>query len=105
MANYKDKTTVIESELYQRVAQVCGYSKTTVRDVLLAAYELVLEELKQGTPVVVGKFGTFERKIQERAGGYNFMTKERYGACKNARIKYTPYAPFKKAVIESYKQG
>ena len=99
--NYKDKSTVIKSEFYQRIAQVCGYSKTTVRDVFSAAYELAVDELKDGIPVVIGDFGVLERSVAVRTGGYNFYTKERYPAKKSARVKFTPNEPFKRVISDS----
>lgn len=102
MPKYKDQTTIIEREFYDRVAMISGYTKNAVRDIFLAAYELVEDELKNGTPVVVGKFGTFSRKEISKNGGFDFhkneVIKER-GV--SAKIKFTPYKPFKKAIKDS----
>ena len=102
--NYKDRSTIIEREFYQRVAMISGYSKTVVRDVFNAAYELVEDELKSDTPVVLGRFGTMMRHERNVGGGYNFHTGEKHrGFRKVARIKFTPSRPFQTVIKNTIK--
>lgn len=97
--NYKDKSTVIESEFYERLSLISGYSKTTVRDVFKAAYELVEDELKEGTPVVVGKLGSIMRHERNVGGGYNFRTGEKHYGCKTIPVvKFVPARSLQRAV-------
>lgn len=97
--NYKDKSTVTECEFYERVALISGYSKTTVRDVFNAAYELIEDELKDGTPVIVGKLGSIMRHERNVGGGYNFRTGEKHYGCKKVSVvKFVPARSLQRAV-------
>lgn len=101
MPYYKNDKTIWESELYSRLSQITGYPKIEIRDVLKALYELVEDELKGGTPVIIGKLGTIERKIVDAAGGYDFKRGERKDKKPSARVKFTPSKPLKRSVKDS----
>lgn len=101
MPNYKDKNTIWESELYDRLSQITGYPKIEIRDVMKALYEFVEDELTNGVPVILGKLGTIERKIVDSNGGYDFKTGARKDKKKVARIRFTPTRPLKTAIKNS----
>lgn len=101
MPYYKDKNTIWESELYTKLSQITGYPKIEIRDVLKALYEFVEDELKAGTPVILGKLGTIERRIVGTSGGYDFQTGKMKEKKLSAKVKFTPTRPLKIAVKNS----
>ena len=69
----KTKTAlIVETELYTRLSLITGHGKDVVRDVIKALNELVIDELKNETPVRLGAIGEITTITCRRCGGHDF---------------------------------
>lgn len=87
-----------ERELIERLSMVTGHGRDIVRDVLQAELEFIIDELKNGIPVRLGKLGEFEVIEKRCRGGYNFTTKEMCKPKAITKIKFRPSSRMKSAI-------
>jgi len=97
MANVR-QLLVGEGELIDRLSLVTGHGKDVVRDILLAQAEFVIDELKNGIPVRLGKLGEFEVRECRCRGGYNFRTKKMGNPKIVSKVKFRPSVRMKRAI-------
>lgn len=92
------KVEIVETELIERLALITGYSRQTVRDVIKAQTEFVLDEIKVGTPVRIGNLGIIDIVEAKTRGGYNFKEKRMNVPKIYKKIKFKPSRALKGAV-------
>lgn len=92
---------VSERECIQRLSLVTGHAKDVVRDVLNAELEFLIDELRNGVPVRLGKLGEFEVVEKKCQGGYNFHTGQMGKPKLVQKIKFTPSRKFRLMVEKS----
>jgi nucleoid DNA-binding protein len=89
---------ILESELYTRLAQVTGHGKDVVKDVITGLTEFIIDELKNETPVKIGKMGEIYTTTYKGRGGYDFAKGQAKPNKVITKIKFKPSAPFKRAI-------
>lgn len=97
MARHKS-AAILEPELIERLSQITGHDKEVVRDIIKGLTEFVTDELKNETPVRIGKLGELYTSTYMGRGGYDF----RKGAINPnkliTKVKFNPSAQLKRAV-------
>ena len=96
----KNQMTILETELYERLSLISGHSKSAVRDVIKALSEFVIDEIRNGIPVVIGQLGTMDVK-ECKTRGYNFKTNEVLEQHNYNKVKFTPSDPLKRAARDT----
>ena len=89
-----------ESELYERLALLTGYSQQVVRDVIKAQTEIVCDSLLAGTPVRIG-LGEISVLTYQGRGGFSFQDHNiNDGQTTHARVRFHPSAVLRRTVAD-----
>ncbi len=89
-----------KKELIAAISNKCGVKKADADKVLEAFAEIVTEELKNGSKVVVAGFGTFEVSERAERKGRNPKSGEEMVIPASKSPKFKPGKPLKDAINE-----